>query len=58
MFCYRDMTFCTYWKECKDGSSCTRALTDKVQAEAEIWMKNPPICIYGEKPDCFVDKEK
>ena len=53
MLCYKDRTFCSYWLSCKDGYVCDRALTPKVQEEAEKWMVNPPICIYAEKPDCF-----
>ena len=35
MICYRDMTFCTFYKSCKDGESCERALTPKIKKEAE-----------------------
>jgi len=53
MLCYKDMTFCTFWKECKDNKKCGRALTDKIKEDAEKWMKNAPICAYVDKPDCF-----
>ena len=53
MICYGDMTFCTFWKECKDGKECNRALTEKVEQDAEKWMKNAPICTFVEKPECF-----
>ncbi len=53
MLCYKDRTFCPHWLSCKDGYVCDRALTPKVQEAAERWMKNPPICTYAEKPDCF-----
>jgi hypothetical protein len=50
-----DMTFCKYYKECKKGNECSRALTDKVKKDAEKWWKgnDPPICIFAEKPDCY-----
>lgn len=57
MLCYRDMTFCTYYKECKDGKDCRRALTDEVQKAAEAWMKEPPISIFGDKPECFKEAQ-
>ena len=56
MLCYKDRTFCPYWKRCKNGDSCERALTDEVIENAKR------ICLaiaqYGDKPDCFSDKEK
>jgi len=57
MICYRDMTFCTFYKSCKDGESCERALTPKVKKEAEEWMgRDAPICLFGEKPECWEKK--
>jgi len=56
---YKDKTFCTFWKDCKSGKSCPRALTDEIKQGAKRWMssvKEPPICVYADKPDCFVDK--
>ena len=55
MICYRDMTFCSYWKECKDGINCFRALTSQVIYNAGKWWgkENPPISLFAEKPDCF-----
>lgn len=56
MFCYRDMTFCQYWKECKKGLECSRSLTDEVKKQAKKWWGEegePPICLFAEKPDCF-----
>ena len=62
MFCYRDMTFCSF-DDCKhwgrqeeDPDNCFRSLTDKVRKNAEKWMKNPPICEYANKPECFEEK--
>lgn len=56
MIGYRDMTFCEYWKKCKKGSKCKRALTKDVINNAK---KSPfPIAQYKEKPECFSKKEK
>lgn len=62
MICYRDMTFCSFYRECKDGSGCSIALTDKVEADAKKWWgdnceNGPPIAIFADKPACFVNKE-
>ena len=54
MMCYRDMTFCSYWQDCKDGNDCHRALTIEVQNNAET--NNLDICQYAEKPECFIEK--
>lgn len=51
MMCYKDMTFCGYWKECRDGKKCLRALTEDVEKRAE--KCNLLIAQFGEKPDCF-----
>jgi murein endopeptidase len=60
MMCYRDMTFCTYYKECKAGNTCDRALTYWVKAEARAWWGGVgvPIATYADKPECFQDKEE
>ena len=57
MISYKDMTFCEFFEDCKDGEGCFRALTDTVRENAEKWFgtKNPPISKYIEKPDCFKD---
>jgi len=49
------MTFCTYYETC--ATPCSRALTPQVEADAEKWMKNAPICMYSEKPTCYNTKE-
>ena len=56
MMCYRDMTFCTE-QTCKNFGPCPRSLTDKVKADAEKWMKNAPISMFGERPSCYETKE-
>ena len=57
MMCYKDMTFCTHYKECAKGSDCFRALTPKVLEDAEKWMKNAPISEFVGKPDCFQEAD-
>jgi len=56
MICYRDRTYCPYFMICRDGYKCDRALTDKIQKDAEKWWGKPgaPICVYSEFPSCFV----
>ena len=55
MICYRDMTFCSYWKECEKGLDCCRALTSEVRKGAKEWWgtDKPPICMFATKPSCF-----
>jgi hypothetical protein len=55
MICYRDKTWCAFYKECKKGNKCTIALTPEVIKLAKEWWRNenPPICTYVNKPDCF-----
>ena len=58
MMCYKDSTFCEYYKRCWDGGNCGRALTPQVIKNAEEWWgdDNPPVSVFTEKPDCFVNK--
>ena len=53
MYCYKDMTFCTFYEECKGGLSCRRALTARVRLEAN----GIPVCVYTEKPECYKEKK-
>ena len=55
MMCFRDKTFCDFYKECKNGAECSRALTDEVKAEAVRWWGNelPPIARWTSPPHCF-----
>jgi len=47
---YKDMTFCSFWKDCEDGKTCMRALTPAVKKDAiRVGL---PICQFVEKPDC------
>ena len=55
MICYRDMTFCSYWPECKRGADCPRALTPQVVAAAAT--HHYPICQFADKPECYEELE-
>ena len=54
MICYRDITLCEFYKNCKNGKKCDRALTDKIKQEAKEWMgKHAPIARFVDKPKCW-----
>ena len=58
MLCYRDMTFCGF-KNCTNFDTCCRALTEKVQFEAEAF--GLPTSRYISPPPCHTEtktKEK
>lgn len=55
LLCYRDMTFCTFYKECAVGNKCYSALTDKVKYGSE--KSGLPIAQFMEKPPCFIDRD-
>lgn len=59
---FMDITFCPFYKECMDGQTCRRALTEKVKADAIDWWgsDDAPICMFLEPPQCFkeIKKEK
>lgn len=56
MICYRDMTFCGFWEDCRNGEDCERALTEIVRKGAEF--SRLPIAQFVDKPECYnkVDK--
>ena len=56
MLCYRDRTYCPFWRECRDGETCPRALTCVVRIEAD--MVRLPICQWIERPECYKEKKK
>ncbi len=56
MICYKDMTFCTFYKDCKLQDECHRPLTPEVITQAEKWMENAPVSMFTNKPDCWVKK--
>lgn len=55
MICYKDMTFCSFYKVCKKGKECDRALTKEVREKAIKWWgsTNAPIAMFGEQPKCM-----
>ena len=52
MLCYKDREFCTFWRECKHGASCDRALTPQVSENAK--KAGLYIAVGMEKRSCFV----
>ena len=56
MLSYKDITFCKYYKTCKDGKMCLRALTENIKETAK--SLELLICEFSEKPDCHKDKKK
>ena len=53
MICYRDRCFCPFWRVCRKGKVCDRALTVKVTNSAI--KAGLPIQQYSNFPDCFVE---
>lgn len=55
MLCFRDMTFCSFWQDCRHAEACRRSLTDEVRAAANRWWSGPgepPIAQFSERPPC------
>ena len=50
MMSYRDFTYCPFWKTCRQGPSCSRALTQEVRDQAE--QSGLLISRYGSHPNC------
>lgn len=59
MMCFRDMTFCTFYKDCAKADRCVRPLTPEVQAAAESWWGKPgaPIAYFTSQPSCHEKKD-
>lgn len=55
MLCYKDITFCNFYKECKE-EDCVITMTDEVVKKAKDF--GLPICHYADKPECFKSKEE
>lgn len=56
MICYKDVTFCEFFKTCKEyfDKGCKVALTERhVEQAAEIGL---PVCQYVDKPVCYVER--
>jgi len=55
MICYKDMAFCSYYEECKDGDSCERSLTEELIRDVNEFC--PLLCRFTKKPSCFKKKK-
>ena len=57
MICYKDRTFCPFYKDCAKQNECGIALTPKVLEAANKWWGKPdaPIAMFASKPDCWED---
>lgn len=51
MICYKDRTYCSFYKVCNDGDACLRALTPEVDKAAKEF--GLPISYFVEKPTCY-----
>ena len=61
MICYQDKTFCSFWKDCKDGNICDRAFIDTIRERAKKWSEQYTpdellVCFFMDKPECFKEK--
>ena len=60
MLCFRDKTWCPFYKSCSHGERCIYALTPTIIVKATEWWGYlngpPPISTYMEKPKCWVEK--
>lgn len=56
MLCYRDRTYCSFYKTCKEGTTCNRALTPKVIDEAKAFGLLVAEW-WPDKPDCWTEKQ-
>ena len=60
MICYKDMTFCTHYKDCAQADQCHRPLTEDVKQAAKEWWGSDdyPIAIFADTPFCHELKEE
>lgn len=52
---YKDMTFCTFYEDCRDKNECHRPLTPLVKLNAKKWWGpkgEAIIAQFAEKPHC------
>ncbi len=59
MMCYKDRTFCPFWRECEAGEICRDALTEKVYDAAVSWWGgiDAPISQFAGRPNCWIGKK-
>lgn len=53
---FLDITFCSYYKTCKDGKNCKRALTDEIRLLAN--REGVPLSIFLTQPYCYRAKKE
>jgi len=51
MICYRDMTFCSFYKSCAKANKCGRKLDEQVKVGAK--KIGLPIAQFVNQPECF-----
>lgn len=51
MICYKDMTFCTFYKDCANAKDCERKLTPEIDEAAKEF--GLPLAKFVMKPPCF-----
>jgi len=54
MLCYRDMTWCPFYADCRECERCNRALTDSIRRKAARAELN--LCQFVEKPGCWTEQ--
>jgi len=54
---FRDISYCSRWKNCADGDTCERAVKPEVWEAARKWM-NPPLLSIQAFEECFKAKKK
>lgn len=55
MVCYKDITFCSYYRKCLKGFGCFRSLTKAVEKDAI--KKGIMVSQFADRPKCFLEKE-
>lgn len=50
MICYKDMTFCTFYKDCANATDCERKLTPEIAEAADEF--GLPISQFTAPPKC------
>ena len=49
--CYKDKTFCGFYKTCSNAKDCNRCLTDEIKLKAQA--AHLDICQFAEEPECY-----
>jgi len=63
MICYKDRWWCQFYKDCKHGLDCPRALTPQIEEDADNWWKSfkieghAPISTFITRQYCFEEKD-